>query len=229
MMLRAILVLDRPSQDPTEIAASLTSLGCKVLVHPQEGDSGLQLLGDCPLDLLVLERDRQDSDSLSVRAVVSYQDRTNGPTIHVGNYTHWPSVATDRIAQIHTVLGRLPPDPVRSKPPFRLGDLVVDFDTRRVYRGTNEVPLPHHEFELLAYLAERAGKWRSVEQILDTVWGEKQTRASAASLWTHVRRLRTKIEPDPRHPVRLLSRSGLGYCVPAADTTVLREAAVSHA
>jgi hypothetical protein len=224
MILRGIVVLDGPSQDVTGIAASLKSLRCEVVIDPQDG-GGLQVVGDHPLDLLVLERDRQDSEDLSVRAVISYTGGINGPTVHIGSHTHWPTVASDRIAQIYDVLSRLPADPVRSRPPFRLGDLVVDFDRRRVYRGQDEIPLARREFEVLAYLAERAGKWRSVDEILDAVWGDKQTPESAASLWTHVRRLRTKIEPDPGRPTRLLSRSGLGYCVPASDTAVLSQAA----
>jgi two-component system, OmpR family, alkaline phosphatase synthesis response regulator PhoP len=224
MILRGILVLDGPSHDQTEIAASLTSLGCEVRAHPDDG-GGLQLVGDYPLDLLVLEEDREDTESLSVRAVVSYDGRLSGPTIHMGNNTRWPRVATDRIAQIHKVLGRLSVDPVRSKPPFRLGDLVLDFDTRRANRGEDEIPLTRREFEVLAYLAERAGKWRSVKQILDAVWGDKQTPESAASLWTHVRRLRKKIEPDPRHPTRLIARPRLGYCVPASDTVLMPQVA----
>jgi DNA-binding response OmpR family regulator len=88
--------------------------------------------------------------------------------------------------------------------------LVIDVNERRVLRQGDEVELTHTEFDLLAHLAQNAGKVLSRERILNAVWGYEypiETRV----IDVHIRNLRRKIEENPSRPFYILAVPGIGY------------------
>jgi two-component system phosphate regulon response regulator PhoB len=66
------------------------------------------------------------------------------------------------------------------------------------------------EFRLLEYLARHRGRVFTRDQLLDAVWKEGSF-VTPRSIDVFVRRLREKIEPDPRHPRYLKTLRGIGY------------------
>ena len=76
-------------------------------------------------------------------------------------------------------------------------------DGRRAARGAPstgaEVPLPLKEFDLLEYLLRNAGRVLTRGQLIDRVWGADYV-GDTKTLDVHVKRLRSKIEPDPSRP-----------------------------
>jgi predicted ATPase/Tfp pilus assembly protein PilF len=71
-------------------------------------------------------------------------------------------------------------------------------------------PLTAKEGELLAYLLARPGLTVSRDELLEKVWGYAPTSLSR-TVDTTIRRLRTKVEPDPYRPVHVLTVHGAGY------------------
>jgi DNA-binding response OmpR family regulator len=107
--------------------------------------------------------------------------------------------------------GRRTPDAVsRAEPTFRSGDLTIEFAQRRVTVGGCEIALSKTEFSLLRTLAQNAGKVLSHEWLLERVWGAGY-RHETDFVWVYVRRLRRKIEPDPKHPHYVITVPGVGY------------------
>ena len=90
------------------------------------------------------------------------------------------------------------------------GELVIDFDQRRVHRGEIEIRLTPKEFELLTMLAAHAGRVLTHRAILKRIWG-----ANGAGQQEHLRvlvgQLRKKLEPDPGHPRYVLTEPWVGY------------------
>ena len=72
------------------------------------------------------------------------------------------------------------------------------------------VSLPLKEFELLALLVENAGRVLPRETLIDRVWGLDYV-GDTKTLDVHVKRLRSKLEPDPSTPQYLVTVRGLGY------------------
>ena len=70
--------------------------------------------------------------------------------------------------------------------------------------------LPLKEFDLLEYLVRNAGRVLTRGQLIDRIWGSDYV-GDTKTLDVHVKRLRSKVEPDPAHPVHLLTVRGLGY------------------
>jgi DNA-binding response OmpR family regulator len=99
-------------------------------------------------------------------------------------------------------------EPARGRLEFR--DLSIDINERRVYKSGTEVKLTHTEFDLLAFLANNAGKVLSREKILNSIWGYEypiETRV----IDVHIRNVRRKIEGQPSHPYYILAVPGIGY------------------
>ena len=94
--------------------------------------------------------------------------------------------------------------------PFRLGDLAVDHELRRVTVAGRRVDLTATEYELLRALSANAGGVSTADALLRRVWGGR--RAGGPNLLrAFVRRLRGKLGDDPGRPAYIFTERGVGY------------------
>ena len=100
------------------------------------------------------------------------------------------------------------------RPVFRSGDLSVDLVRRIVKVGDKEVKLSPKEYDLLRVLVQHAGKVLTHKLLLGELWNEL---VDAQYLRVYVRQLRRKIEADPERPQYILTETGVGYRLRAAD------------
>jgi two-component system, OmpR family, response regulator RegX3 len=96
------------------------------------------------------------------------------------------------------------PDVLRAGP--------VELDVARHEAHVRGVPisLPPREFDLLELLLARSGRLLTRDFLISTLWGADY-HGDTRTLDVHIKRLRQKIEPDPHHPVHLLTVRDLGY------------------
>jgi DNA-binding response OmpR family regulator len=66
---------------------------------------------------------------------------------------------------------------------------------------------------LLLQFAHNIGGVLTSEQLLSDVWGPEY-RDDKEILWVSISRLRQKLENDPKNPIHIVTRSGLGYTMP---------------
>jgi two-component system, OmpR family, response regulator RegX3 len=104
---------------------------------------------------------------------------------------------------------------VRGEEAWEAGDVRVDVDKRRVFVRGDEVHLRRKEFDLLALLLENAGRVLTRDVLIDRVWGADYI-GDTKTLDVHVKRLRSRIELDPSHPVLITTVRGVGYRFDAA-------------
>ena len=90
------------------------------------------------------------------------------------------------------------------------GDCTLDVASHRLTRAGREIPLTPKEFALLSLLAQRAGRAFSREDILSAVWGDT-VFVTRRSVDRCVNTLRSKIEPNPRHPTFIRTVHDFGY------------------
>ncbi|MBI5317952.1 response regulator transcription factor [Bradyrhizobium sp.] len=100
------------------------------------------------------------------------------------------------------------------RPIFRTGDLSVDLVRRVVKVGDREIKLSPKEYDLLRVLVQHAGKVLTHRFLLKELWDEL---TDAQYLRVYVRQLRQKIEADPERPQFVLTETGIGYRLRAAD------------
>ncbi len=92
-----------------------------------------------------------------------------------------------------------------------VGDLVIDQTRGQVLRGEETIYLSPIEFRLLVYLVRHRGQVLTRAQIIEAVWGHSFDYNDERTVNVNIHRLRLKIEPDPSHPVYLLTVPGIGY------------------
>ncbi len=90
------------------------------------------------------------------------------------------------------------------------GELLLDELTHSVIADGREVKLTPTEHRLLRYLLGRNGKVATREELRECIWGTS-AGAKPRSLGLHIYSLRKKLEPDPHHPQRILTKRGIGY------------------
>jgi len=136
-------------------------------------------------------------------------DRVKGLELGGDDYITKPFSPRELVARIRTVLRGLGQSPVATEV-LRLGDLQIDVASMTVQVQGRNVFTTVREFRLLEYLAAHRGRVLTRDQLLDAVWKETPF-VTPRSIDVYIRRLREKIEPDPRHPQYLKTLRGIGY------------------
>jgi DNA-binding response OmpR family regulator len=135
-------------------------------------------------------------------------DKIRGLELGADDYVTKPFHVDELIARIQAVLRRSRP----AVDCLTLGSTVVDFAHLKAWQGAREFHLTHREFEVLRYLAERAGLVVKRDELLREVWGYLEM-PNTRSVDHAINRLRKKIEPDPHAPCFILTVHGDGYCL----------------
>jgi YD repeat-containing protein len=124
------------------------------------------------------------------------------------DYVTKPFVAKELAARIRALLRRARLTDDGSTLTF--GDVEIQPEAGVVLRAGAEVHCTRTEFRLLCELVANAGKVLSREHLLERVWGYDYF-GDGRLVDVHVRRLRTKVEPDPANPRVILTVRGMGY------------------
>jgi len=146
---------------------------------------------------------------IMVTARSDTHDVVNGLEAGADDYVTKPFVAKELAARIRALLRRTRQDGEGSAV-FTFGDVEIEPEAGVVRRAGDEVHCTRTEFRLLCELANHPGKVLSREQLLERVWGYDYF-GDGRLVDVHVRRLRTKVEPDPAVPRFILTVRGMGY------------------
>ena len=218
-----VLVVD---DDPTvrEVVVSYLRAHRHDVLEAADGEEALSLMGSGGADLVVLDlmlpgidglevcrrlRETSDVPVIMLTALGSESDRVMGLERGADDYVTKPFSPRELALRVDSVLRRAgEPDAPRAG---RIvdGDLVVDHDRHVAYRNGAELSLTAREFDLLGFLLHHPGRAFSRDDLLRQVWG--WSFGDQSTVTVHVRRLREKVEPDPRAPRRLVTVWGVGY------------------
>jgi two-component system KDP operon response regulator KdpE len=225
-----ILVVDDEAPMRKYVSANLQARGYDVMTA-EDGTEALKLLDEHTFDLLILDIMMPGPDGLDVLQglrrdmevpviVLSARgredDKVKALDLGADDYLTKPFGVEELLARVRANLRRAGQAPKGPLQPYRHGELEIDFSARQVRCREVPVSLTPKEFDILAHLARNAGKVLTHRQVLQAVWGPEYGD-EADYLWTYVRRIRRKIEPDPQHPRYVLTEPGVGYRAPAAD------------
>ena len=136
-------------------------------------------------------------------------ERTWGLTLGADDFVPNPVLPEELVARVRSVLRRAGRAPMLVAVDTAPDPLQFDGVGRRVCVHGAWTALTALEFRLLAFLAAHHTQAFSREELLEQVWG--YTVGNLSTVTVHVRRLREKIEPDPAHPVLLVTVWGVGY------------------
>jgi len=143
------------------------------------------------------------------------RDRVRGLDAGADDYIVKPFSAQELLARVRAVLRRAERGGIEDfhHPIFTHHELEIDLARARVTCRDEEVSLTATEYRLLQTFAAAIGRVQTPEDLLTSVWGPEY-RDDKEILWVCLSRLRQKIEPDPKNPIHIVTRQGIGYLMP---------------
>ena len=222
-MTRILVVEDEESlSDP--LAYLLTREGFEVAVAA-DGHAALDEFDRSGADLVLLDlmlpglpgnevcrqlRTRSTVPVIMLTAKDSEIDKVVGLEIGADDYITKPYSSRELVARVRAVLRRRGEPEDLMPGTIEAGPVRMDVERHVVTVSGASVPMPLKEFELLEMLLRNAGRVLTRGQLIDRVWGSDYV-GDTKTLDVHVKRLRAKIEPDPKEPRYLMTVRGLGY------------------
>ena len=147
---------------------------------------------------------------IMVTAKDSEIDKVVGLELGADDYVTKPFSSRELTARIKAVLRRGAEAEEPTLTTVSVGDVRMDVDRHVVTVRGQDLNLPLKEFDLLELLLRNAGRVLTRGQLIDRVWGSDYV-GDTKTLDVHIKRLRSKVEPDPTKPVHVLTVRGLGY------------------
>lgn len=224
---RILLVEDEPSiSEPLEFllgqegyAVTIVADGARVLDAFEAIAPDLVLLDLMLPNLPGTEvcrqlRARSTVPIIMLTAKDSEVDIVVGLELGADDYITKPYSTRELIARIRAVLRRradaAPEGGTEVETILSVGHVQLDVDRHVVTIDDVETPMPLKEFELLELLMRNAGSVLTRAQLIDRVWGADYF-GDTKTLDVHIKRLRSRIEPDPSKPHLLVTVRGVGY------------------
>ncbi len=233
-----ILLVEDDQKIAALLSRGLTEQGFEVRVAT-DGQAGLDAVKECHPDLVILDVMMPGRDGWSVLSEIrrspescpvlmltardAIEDRVRGLELGADDYLIKPFAFPELVARIKNVLrrgaaaanasGAAAPD--LSVGELVVGELRINQLDRKVSRAGKPIELTAREFQLLVYLAKRAGEVVSRSEIARQVWDLRFEGASNV-VEVHIRRLRMKL--DEGFDAKLIrTLRGMGYQLNKGD------------
>lgn len=189
----------------------------------EDGPSGLEKILTDPPDLVLLDIMMPGMDGFDVLKAVRADnldvpviflsarsqeiDKVLGFRLGADDYVIKPFGSQELLARVSARL-RNPRETVLRQHAF--GNVVLDRVGSRILVNGHDVPATAREKDLLAYLVRHPGEALSRQRLLNEVWGP-DNMSTSRTVDSHILTLRKKIEPDPAHPIHIISVRNIGY------------------
>ncbi|MVO98992.1 MULTISPECIES: response regulator transcription factor [Paenibacillus] len=224
-----ILIVDNEKEIVELIGIYLTNEGY-LTVSAGDGLEALEVLKTTEIDLILLDimmpnmngleacleiRKAKNMPIIMLSAKSEDMDKILGLTTGADDYLTKPFNPLELLARVKSQLRRYKrlnaPIPGETPPSrIELDDLIIDTATHEVYAEGREVKLTPREFSILEMLARNRGIVFSTERIYESVWNNPYFE-SDNTVMVHIRKIREKIESNPRQPKFIKTVWGVGY------------------
>ncbi len=218
-----ILIIEDEAQIRKFLRISLEAQGLNV-DEASTATAGLSLAQANNHDLIVLDLGLPDLDGqvvirrlrqhlktpvivLSVRA--SEDEKIQALDNGANDYVTKPFAIGELMARVRALL-RFNQTMVSTRDRIEVHDLLIDPDSREVFRGEQALQLSRKEFDLLHLLAIKPGRILTHQLLLSTIWGDSFINETHY-LRILVGHLRQKLGDDPMQPRYILTVQGVGY------------------
>ena len=224
MSLGRILVVDDDPQIRRVMRTTLSGEGYEV-EDARSGEEALEKIRASRHDLMLLDINmpgmggletcrqvRATSDLSIIMLTVrnTEQDKVQSLDAGADDFITKPFGTPELLARIRAALRRAPSSPEAGPQHITLENVEIDFQSRKLIVGGNEVRLTPKEFDLLRYLTLHPNRAIPHRELLQAVWGPDYGD-EVEYLRVFVKQLRRKIEPKPDKPRYILTEPWVGY------------------
>ena len=223
-----ILLVEDDGNICSLVSTMLETNGYQVIVA-RTCSSAVILYGSHNPDLIILDLGLPDkdgtvflnyvrNDSLVPVIVLSARTREKDKVavldMGANDYVTKPFSSAEFMARVRSAIrnsrhsseeGRLPGGK------FILGDLIIDYDARRVTIQNNEIRLTQTEYNIVALLSEHSGKMMTYTAIIKAIWGDDSDEGSIKKLQVNMANIRKKFGATPGKKRYITNELGVGY------------------
>ena len=221
-----VLIVEDDKNIASFVQTILETNGYQVL-SAQRGQQGILVLSSHVPDIVVLDLGLPDMDGeefiqmvraessvpiIVLSARTEENDKVRALDMGANDYITKPFGTAELVARVRAAL-RISRHNIQSTAPtsnFVLEDLVIDYDRRHVTVGGNLIHMTQTEYNILAMLAEHAGKVLTYSAIIKAVWGY-QDPGSIKRLQVNMANIRKKLGIKPGDSRYILNELGVGY------------------
>lgn len=150
-------------------------------------------------------RAKSNTPILIVSARDDKEDKLNGLLLGADDYIEKPYDIDILIAKVHGIFKRR-----YSTHEIMDGNIRLNEVEHKVWVNVQEITMTNNEFDLLLHFLENKGKVVKKEELFNKIWGF-DSESELQTLTVHMKRLREKIEKNPKAPERILTIWGIGY------------------
>jgi len=222
-----ILIVDDETSIRSFLQVSIETQGYKC-IDAANGANALMLATSHNPDILILDLGLPDMDGLDVIKrlrkisqmpiiVISARghDREKVEALDAGadDYLTKPFSVTELLARLRVILRHKSNGNISSEAEtftYKVKDLIIDTDKRRVWNHNEEIRLTPNEYKVLVLLAKNQGKVLTHRYITENIWGGIVAE-DTQSLRVCMGNLRRKIGEDPSQPKYIITEIGVGY------------------
>lgn len=220
----AILFVEDDPVISTGLTYSLKEEGYTVYTC-ENYKSALSVINDKPFDLAILDVSLPDGNGydlckrikekheIPVIFLTASDDEVNvvmGLDMGADDYVSKPFRLRELLSRIKSVLRRYKAE---SGAPsvISLGNVTVHTGQGKVYKNGEEILLTAMEYRLLLILASRPGQIMTRGKLLEDMWDIAGDYVNDNTLTVYIKRLREKIEDDPKNPTVIKTVRGISY------------------
>lgn len=164
------------------------------------------------IDACIKIREQHNTPIIMLSAKVEDIDKILGLSVGADDYLTKPFNPLELIARVKAQLRRFTKlnTAHTSNKVLEEGLLKINLETGKVYKNTEEINLTPIEFSILKLLWTNKGIVFKIETIYERVW-EQEYFDNNNTVMVHIRKLREKIEENPRIPDYIFTVWGVGY------------------
>lgn len=155
-----------------------------------------------------------DIPIIFLSALSDTHTKVTGLTRYAEDYVTKPFAFAELLARVQRILLRAGQSHANEAEVVIDQQLRANFPQQYVVLNEEKIFLTPMENRLFNILFNHRGRVLSPAFLLARAW-DAEEQGTVGSLWVHIRRLRKKIEEDDRHPHRLVTVRGQGYCLTA--------------
>lgn len=222
-----ILVIEDEKNIANFVKDGLKSEGYAVDVS-LNGEEGFYKAEECDYDLIILDVMLPGMDGIEITKKLrtagksvpililsardAVEDRVKGLNAGADDYLVKPFSFDELLARVNAKLRK--PKTKGAAKKLKVGDLVIDHDTREVIRGGKKIALSATEFKLITYLAQNTNRVVSRSMILENIWGYDFSPESNI-VEVYIKYLRDKVDKGSKKElIHTVHGAGYRLCVP---------------
>ncbi|WP_252236604.1 response regulator transcription factor [Clostridium sp. CH2] len=228
---KTILIVDDEKEIRDLVEIYLKSEGY-VTVKACNGEEALNIIREQNIDLVILDvmmpklngidtclkiREEREMPIIMLSAKSEGIDKILGLNMGADDYITKPFNPLELVARVKSQLRRFykfntkhMEDEKEEEGIIEIDELIINLETHEVILSNNLVKLTPTEFDILLLLSKNRGKVFSIENIYESVWNQ-EFMSSDNTVMVHIRKIREKIESDPRTPKFIKTVWGVGY------------------